>query len=98
MLLASVDICCRSGLIKAFIATLPIVVSPFFKALVSRQDMANWAIAVAKKLESLIELMKSELLKSPYLHCDETFFQVMDEPGRPNQSQSYMWVTTGGTG
>jgi transposase len=65
---------------------------------ISRQDMANWAIAIAKKLESLIELMKGELLKSPYLHCDETFFQVMDEPGRSNQSQSYMWVATGGTG
>ena len=65
---------------------------------ISRQDMANWAIAVAKKLESLIELMRSELLHSPYLHCDETFFQVMDEPGRVNTTQSFMWVTTGGTG
>jgi hypothetical protein len=53
---------------------------------------------VAKKLEVLIELMKGELLKSPYLHCDETFFQVMDEPGRVNTTQSFMWVTTGGTG
>ena len=65
---------------------------------ISRQDMANWAIAVAKKLEGLIELMRAELLTSPYLHCDETFFQVLNEPGRSNQSQSYMWVTTGGTG
>jgi transposase len=65
---------------------------------ISRQDMANWAIAVAKRLESLIELMKSELLGSPYLHCDETFFQVMDEPSKANTTQSYMWVTTGGVG
>jgi transposase len=65
---------------------------------ISRQDMANWAIAVSKKLESLISLLKAELLKSPYLHCDETYFQVMDEPGRENTSKSYMWVTTGGTG
>ena len=64
---------------------------------ISRQDMANWAIAVAEKLEGLIGLMRCELLASPYLHCDETFFQVMDEPGRSNQSQSYMWVTTGGS-
>jgi transposase len=63
---------------------------------ISRQDMANWAIAVAEKLEGLIQLMKAELLASPYLHCDETFFQVMDEPGRSNTTQSYMWVTTGG--
>jgi transposase len=65
---------------------------------ISRQDMANWAIAVAKKLEGLLELMRAELLASPYLHCDETYFQVMDEPGRSNSSQSYMWVTTGGAG
>ena len=64
---------------------------------ISRQDLANWAIAVAEKLEGLIGLMRCELLASPYLHCDETFFQVMDEPGRSNQSQSYMWVTTGGS-
>ena len=47
---------------------------------ISRQDMANWAIAVSKKLESLISLLKAELLKSPYLHCDETYFQVMPLP------------------
>jgi len=65
---------------------------------ISRQDMANWAMAVAGKLEGLLALMRQELLSSPYLHCDETFFQVMDEPGRSNTTQSYMWVTTGGRG
>lgn len=65
---------------------------------ISRQDMANWAIAVASKFEALLKLLEAELLESPYLHCDETFFQVMDEPGRSNTAQSYMWVTTGGAG
>ena len=65
---------------------------------ISRQDMANWSMAIAKKLEALEELLRKELLASPYLHCDETFFQVMDEPGRSNSTQSYMWVTTGGVG
>lgn len=65
---------------------------------ISRQDMSNWSMAVAKKLEGLEELLHKELLASPYLHCDETFFQVMDEPGRSNSTQSYMWVTTGGVG
>jgi len=65
---------------------------------ISRQDMANWAIAVALRLEGLLALMRQEVLASPYLHCDETFFQVMDEPGRSNTTQSYMWVTTGGSG
>jgi transposase len=62
---------------------------------ISRQDMANWAIAVSKRIEPLIGLMKDELLQSPYLHCDETFFQVMNEPGKANTTQSYMWVATG---
>ena len=60
--------------------------------------MANWAIAVAAKLTELIALMKGELLSGPFLHCDETFFQVMDEEGRKNETQSYMWVLTGGEG
>jgi transposase len=47
----------------------------------SRQDMANWAIAVAQKLEGLIQFMKAELLASPYLHCDETYFQVWTSRG-----------------
>lgn len=65
---------------------------------ISRQDMANWAIAVAFKLAALIELMKRELLSAPFLHCDETPFQVMDEEGRKNTTLSYMWVLTGGAG
>ena len=64
---------------------------------ISRQDMANWTIAVAAKLEILIDLMKAELLSAPFLHCDETYFQVMDEAGRTNTTKSYMWVMTGGT-
>jgi transposase len=65
---------------------------------ISRQDMANWAIAVSAKLAGLIALMKRELLSGPYLHSDETFFQVMNEDGRKNTSTSYMWVLTGGSG
>jgi transposase len=65
---------------------------------ISRQDMANWAMAVAAKLRGLIELMKDELLSAPYLHCDETWFQVMGEDDRPDTSKSYMWVMTGGSG
>ena len=69
-----------------------------FGLCISRQDMANWAIAVASKLAVLIGLMKRELLSSPFLHCDETPFQVMDEEGRKNTTLSYMWVLTGGAG
>jgi transposase len=63
---------------------------------ISRQDMANWTIAVATKLEAFIELLKAELLSAPALHCDETYFQVMDEDERANTAKSYMWVMAGG--
>lgn len=64
--------------------------------LISRQDMANWTIAVSKRLERFLELLSQALLESPYLNCDETWFQVMDEPGRQNTAKSFMWVMAGG--
>lgn len=63
---------------------------------ISRQDMANWTISVSQKLEGLIDLMKAELLSAPVIHCDETYFQVMNEEERSNTTKSYMWVMTGG--
>jgi transposase len=63
---------------------------------ISRQDMANWTIAVSTRLDSYIELLKAELLSAPALHCDETYFQVMHEDERANTTKSYMWVMTGG--
>lgn len=65
---------------------------------ISRQDMSNWTIAVSAKLEAFMNLLKTELLSGPYLHSDETFFQVMDEEGKKNTTKSYMWVITGGAG
>lgn len=63
---------------------------------ISRQDMANWAIAVAKRLEPLLQLLKAALLAGSAINCDETWFQVLDEPGKTNSSKSYMWVVCGG--
>ena len=69
-----------------------------FELDISRQDMSNWAIAVASRLAGFIDLLKRELLSGPFMHCDETPFLVMDEEGRKNTTQSYMWVMTGGAG
>jgi len=65
---------------------------------ISRQDMANWAMAVAGKLSDLMAMLVKELLSSSYLHCDETYVQVLDEPGKENSSKSYMWVMTSSEG
>lgn len=65
---------------------------------ISRQDMSNWAMAISTKLEAYMKLLKLELLSGPYLHSDETYFQVMNEDDKANTAKSYMWVMTGGAG
>jgi transposase len=64
---------------------------------VSRQDMANWSIAVFQRLRALRELMRAQIRQGPLVQIDETTVQVMGEPGRPNTSKSYMWVFLGGS-
>ncbi len=64
---------------------------------VSRQDMANWSIAVFQRLRPLRELMRSQIRRGPLVQIDETTVQVMGEPGRPNTSKSFMWVFLGGS-
>ena len=63
---------------------------------VSRQDMANWTIAVYRRIEPLVQLLRMQIRSGPVVGIDETTVQVMDEPGRANTSQSYIWVFLGG--
>lgn len=59
----------------------------------SRQTMANWMIMGSERwLASIYEQMKQVLLAQPVLHADETRLQVLQEPGKAAQSESYMWV------
>ncbi len=64
---------------------------------ISRQDMANWSIAVFHRLAPVIELLRAEIRRGPHVGIDETTLQVMGEPDRPNTSKSYMWVFLGGS-
>jgi transposase len=61
-----------------------------------RATLCNWTIFVARRCEPLIELMWRHALSGPLIACDETTVQVLDEPGRKNSSQSYMWLMRGG--
>jgi len=63
---------------------------------ISRQDMANWIIGVFRRLRPLRELLRRSIRGGPIVNIDETTVQVMDEPGRPNTSKSFMWVFLGG--
>lgn len=59
----------------------------------SRQTMANWMIYGADNWLSLIYgRMHQLLLEQEILHADETKLQVLHEPGRKAQTQSYMWL------
>ena len=59
----------------------------------STKTMANWIIQCADRyLQPLYALMKEELLRSKYLHGDETRIQVIDEPDQKGSTQNWMWV------
>ena len=61
-----------------------------------RQTLSESVLKVAEKVAPLIEHMKQSLMKSPCLYMDETRTQVLNEPGKTAESNSYMWVQRGG--
>ena len=66
----------------------------------SRQTMSNWILkATEDYLTPVYEQLHRELLKRDVLHADETTLQVLHEPGKKPQSDSYMWLyrTSGDT-
>lgn len=59
----------------------------------SAKTMAYWIIQCANRyLQPLYNLMKEELLRSKYLHGDETRIQVIDEPDQKGSTPNWMWV------
>jgi transposase len=65
----------------------------------SRGVLSNWMIKGSEWLELIYGRLKQKLLEQEVLHADETTLQVLKEPGRPAESQSYMWLyRTGCTG
>jgi transposase len=58
----------------------------------SRGVLSNWMIKSSEWLELIYGRLKQKLLQQEILHADETTLQVLKEPGRPAESQSYMWL------
>jgi transposase len=59
----------------------------------SRQTMANWMIYGAEHwLEFVVAAIKLYLLEQEALHADETTLQVLREPGKSAEAQSYIWL------
>ena len=61
-----------------------------------RNTMARWLIALAELILPLLNLLEDAIRAGPYVQCDETRTQVLNEPGRKAASQSHMWVRRGG--
>ncbi len=57
-----------------------------------RSSLANWMVKVGELVQPLINLLREDLLSSGFVQCDETRYQVLKEPGKRAESQSYLWV------
>lgn len=61
-----------------------------------RSTLASWMVNAGALAQPVINLMRERMLAYPVLAMDETRMQVLKEPGRRPQSQSYLWVQRGG--
>lgn len=57
-----------------------------------RTNLANWMIQCGQLVQPLINLIIEHIQQQSVIHMDETRVQVLKEPGRNPQNQSYMWV------
>jgi transposase len=61
-----------------------------------RATLASWMVKTGILIQPLINLLRDKLLGYDILALDETPVQVLKEPGKSAQSQSYLWVQRGG--
>lgn len=63
---------------------------------ISRCVMSLWMIKIAEVLKPIYLTLEENLLAGDYIHIDETGLQVLQEPGKPATSKSFMWVRRSG--
>ena len=61
-----------------------------------RATLAHWMTKAGVLVQPLINLLRDRLLGYDILQMDETPVQVLKEPGKTAESQSYLWVQRGG--
>ena len=61
-----------------------------------RSTLASWMVKAGMLVQPLINLLRDRLLSYDIVAMDETRLQVLKEPGKKAQSQSYLWVQRGG--
>ena len=60
---------------------------------VTRRTLAEWNGAVADLLAPIVVAMRdTQLLKSPWIQCDDTTLDVQDHDRQPAMRQGHMWV------
>ena len=62
----------------------------------ARGTLASWMVKMGELVEALVERVRNEIRSGSFVQADETPFQVLKEPGKSPQSQSYLWVLRGG--
>jgi len=62
----------------------------------SRATLAHWMVRMGDLIEPLSMRIEQEIRRGDFVQCDETPFQVLKEPGKRAQSQSYLWALLGG--
>ena len=68
-----------------------------YGAEVNRATLANWIITCANEyFKPMYEFFHRELLKRKFAMADETRVQVLKEPGREAERQSFMWLFRSG--
>lgn len=63
---------------------------------INRSTMASWMMKVSEALKPIYSALEQRLLARDYLHIDETRVQVLKEPGRKAENQSFAWVRCSG--
>lgn len=61
-----------------------------------RATLAGWMVKSGAMVQPIINLLRERMLSFPIIAMDETRIQVLKEPGKSPQSQSYLWVQRGG--
>ena len=57
-----------------------------------RTTLAHWMIRCGDAVQPLINRLTEHILEGPIIRMDETPVQVLKEPGKSAQSESYMWL------
>jgi transposase len=62
----------------------------------SRQTMARWLIELMSPMQPIYNLFKDQVIDYDVASCDATTLQVLNEPGRPAETKSYVYCIRGG--